>query len=42
MAANAFIKIDIVLYLTGYLTRIREENISDGQTALKIPNAEVQ
>lgn len=35
-----------VLYLTGYLTRIREddleENISDGQTALKIPNAEVQ
>ena len=46
MAANAFIKIDIVLYLTGYLTRIREddleENISDGQTVLKIPNAEVQ
>ena len=37
---------DMVLYLTGYLTRIREddleENISDGQTALKIPNAEVQ
>ena len=35
-----------VLYLTGYLTRIRnddlEENIPDDQTALKIPNAEIE
>ena len=33
-----------VLYLTGYLTRVRktEENVPDGMAALKIPNAEVR
>lgn len=33
-----------VLYLTGYLTRVRktEENVPDGMVALKIPNAEIR
>lgn len=36
-----------ILYLTGYLTRVREENLSgrvpsEGEFALKIPNAEIQ
>jgi len=31
-----------ILYLTGYLTRVREIPVSDGALALTIPNAEVQ
>ena len=31
-----------ILYLTGYLTRVREIPASDGALALTIPNAEVQ
>ena len=31
-----------ILYLTGYLTRVREIPVSDGALALTIPNAEVK
>ena len=31
-----------VLYLTGYLTRVKEEKISDGRVALTIPNQEIR
>ena len=31
-----------ILYLTGYLTQARIDNLPDGLTALMIPNAEIR